>query len=150
MKEKNILTYILFKFTGHKPTIIFQKLNAKKNEKCFTFGNLPFPLGAEDQWSVLCFIWSISLVCPTQMHTAFFCICLSKIFLSRLQNMFVNFLASQDALEVMWVSQSVTHSWLADLTDVTLVSDDTFKEVIRSDGLWRFACGNVFRQITCL
>ena len=31
-------------------------------------------------------------------------------------------LASQDALEVMWVSE-----WLlADLTDVTLVSDDTY------------------------
>ena len=31
------------------------------------------------------------------------------------------FLASQDALEVM----GVTESWLADLTDVTLASDDT-------------------------
>ena len=29
-----------------------------------------FSVGAEDQWSVLWFIWSISLVCPTQMHTA--------------------------------------------------------------------------------
>ena len=34
----------------------------------------------------------------------------------------VLFLASQDALEVMF---SLTDWWLADLTDVTLVSDDT-------------------------
>ena len=40
------------------------------------------------------------------------------------------FLATQDALEVMGVTESLTESlsesWLADLTDVTLVSDDTF------------------------
>ena len=35
------------------------------------------------------------------------------------------FLASPDAQEVMWVSQSE----LADLTDVTLVSDDTFRRL---------------------
>ena len=34
------------------------------------------------------------------------------------------FLASQDALQVM----GVTHWLLADLTDVTLVSDDTYRE----------------------
>ena len=54
------------------------------------------------------------------------------------------FLAPQDALEVMFVTQ-----WsFIDLTDVTLVSEDTFadeedEEVKRSDGLWRFACGDV-------
>ena len=46
------------------------------------------------------------------------------------------FLASPDAQEVMWVSQSVSHSVshseLADLTDVTLVSDDTFRRL----GTW--------------
>ena len=40
------------------------------------------------------------------------------------------FLTPQDALEVIGVShslsESLSHSWLADLTDVTLVSDDTF------------------------
>ena len=36
------------------------------------------------------------------------------------------FLASQDALEVMGVSESLSESSLADLTDVTLVSDDTY------------------------
>ena len=40
------------------------------------------------------------------------------------------FLASQDALEVMrvthWVTESLSESWLADLTDVTLVSEDTY------------------------
>ena len=35
------------------------------------------------------------------------------------------FLASQDAQEVMWVSESC----FADLTDVTLVSDDTFRRL---------------------
>ena len=39
------------------------------------------------------------------------------------------FLASQDALELM---SSLTESWLADLTDVTLVSDDTFRRL----GTW--------------
>ena len=39
---------------------------------------------------------------------------------------FLSFLASQDAQEVMLVTESLTHSWLAELTDVTLVSDDTF------------------------
>ena len=38
------------------------------------------------------------------------------------------YLASQDALEVMWVTDSVSHWWLADLTDVTLASDDTYGE----------------------
>ena len=49
---------------------------------------------------------------------------------------FSQFLASPDAQEVMWVSQwvsqSVTESELADLTDVTLVSDDTFRRL----GTW--------------
>ena len=40
------------------------------------------------------------------------------------------FLASQDALEVMRVTHSLSHllteSWLADSTDVTLVSEDTY------------------------
>ena len=38
------------------------------------------------------------------------------------------FLASQDALEVMGVTESLTHSLSVstDLTDVTLVSDDTY------------------------
>ena len=36
-----------------------------------------------------------------------------------------SFLASQDALEVMGVSDWLSESWLADLTDVTLASDDT-------------------------
>ena len=44
----------------------------------------------------------------------------------------VLFLASPDAQEVMWVSESVTDSGLADLTDVTLVSDDTFRRL----GTW--------------
>ena len=35
------------------------------------------------------------------------------------------FLASQDALEVMLFTYFLPVSWLADLTDVTLVSDDT-------------------------
>ena len=43
------------------------------------------------------------------------------------------FLASPDAQEVIVVtesvSQSLTHSELADLTDVTLVSDDTFRRL---------------------
>ena len=34
-------------------------------------------------------------------------------------------LASQDALEVMGVNKSLTHWTLADLTGVTLASDDT-------------------------
>ena len=34
----------------------------------------------------------------------------------------VSFKASHDAIEVMWVTESA----LANLTDVTLVSDDTF------------------------
>ena len=38
------------------------------------------------------------------------------------------FLASPDAQEVMWVSESE----LADVTDVTLVSDDTFRRL----GTW--------------
>ena len=44
----------------------------------------------------------------------------------------LHFLASQDALEVMLVTDSLTESWLADLTDVTLVSDDTFRRL----GTW--------------
>ena len=54
--------------------------------------------------------------------------CSGKDFLSNLwlHHQFVCvFLASQDALEVMGVSESVSHWTLADLTDVTLVSDDT-------------------------
>ena len=38
------------------------------------------------------------------------------------------FLASQDALEVMGVSEWLSHSWLANLTDVTPVTDDTYVE----------------------
>ena len=38
----------------------------------------------------------------------------------------VSFLASQDALEVMYVSQSVSEGTDRDFTDVTLVSEDTF------------------------
>ena len=41
---------------------------------------------------------------------------------------FTLFLASQDAIEVMFVMDSLTH-WLivcTDLTDVTLVSEDTY------------------------
>ena len=48
----------------------------------------------------------------------------------------LNFLASPDAQEVMWVtesvSQSLSQSELADLTDMTLVSDDTFRRL----GTW--------------
>ena len=36
---------------------------------------------------------------------------------------FLQFLASQDALEVMYVSQSVSEGTDRDFTDVTLVSD---------------------------
>ena len=36
------------------------------------------------------------------------------------------YLASQDALEVMGVTHSLTDWTLADLTDVTLANDDTF------------------------
>ena len=39
---------------------------------------------------------------------------------------FCLFLASPDALEVIVVTHSLTYSWLADLTDVTLESDDTY------------------------
>ena len=42
------------------------------------------------------------------------------------------FLASPDAQKVMWVTQSLTQSGLADLTNVTLVSDDTFRRL----GTW--------------
>ena len=35
------------------------------------------------------------------------------------------YLASQDALEVMWVTESVSQWWLADFTDVTLASEDS-------------------------
>ena len=42
------------------------------------------------------------------------------------------FLASPDAQEVIGVSQSLSPSELADLTDVTLVSDDTFRRL----GTW--------------
>ena len=42
----------------------------------------------------------------------------------------LHFLASEDALEVMyvseWVSQSVNEGTDTDFTDVTLVSDDTY------------------------
>ena len=48
------------------------------------------------------------------------------------KNNFFLFLASPDAQEVMWVSEWVTESELADLTDVTLVSDDTFRRL----GTW--------------
>ena len=34
--------------------------------------------------------------------------------------------ASQDTLEVIGVTESVSHSWVADLTAVTLVSDETY------------------------
>ena len=37
------------------------------------------------------------------------------------------FLASQDAIEVMFVTDSLTVS--TDLTDVTLVSDDTYRRL---------------------
>ena len=45
------------------------------------------------------------------------------------------FLASQDALEVMRVTQSLTYSLdvLIDLTDVTLVSDDTYRRLYWCD-----------------
>ena len=39
----------------------------------------------------------------------------------------VNFLASQDALEVMRVTHWLTESCFSDSTDVTLVSDDTYR-----------------------
>ena len=49
------------------------------------------------------------------------------------------FLASQDALEVMGVTEWVTDWWLADLTDVTLVSDDTFCKLYWCDsGEWGY------------
>ena len=38
---------------------------------------------------------------------------------------FSSFLASQDALEVMRVTDWLTESWWSDLTDMTLVNDDT-------------------------
>ena len=38
----------------------------------------------------------------------------------------LTFSASQDALEVMGVTHSLSESWIADLTDVTLVSEDTY------------------------
>ena len=43
-----------------------------------------------------------------------------------------SFLASPDAQEVIVVTESLSHSELADLTDVTLVSDDTFRRL----GTW--------------
>ena len=53
-----------------------------------------------------------------------------NVFLSE-YNIFdvISFLASPDAQEVIVVTQSVTESELADLTDVTLVSDDTFRRL---------------------
>ena len=42
-----------------------------------------------------------------------------------MSEMTLSFLASQDALELMLFIDFLTDSWLADLTDVTLVSDDT-------------------------
>ena len=51
------------------------------------------------------------------------------------------FLASKDVQEVMGVTHSVSESELADLTDATLVSEDTDEddedneEVKRSDGM---------------
>ena len=52
------------------------------------------------------------------------------------------FLASQDALEVMYVSQSVTQSADRDFTDLTLVSDDT------NCFTW-FTCFTWFNCFTC-
>ena len=54
-----------------------------------------------------------------------------KIYLEIMQtnmkcHLFCRFLASQDALDVMGVTHSLTESLLTDLTDVTLVSDDTY------------------------
>ena len=48
---------------------------------------------------------------------------------------FCQFLASQDALEVMRVTYSLSHwvSVLIDFTDVTLVSDDTFRRLFWCD-----------------
>ena len=43
------------------------------------------------------------------------------------------FLATQDALDVMYVSQSVTQSADRDFTVVTLVSDDTYKRLYWCD-----------------
>ena len=39
------------------------------------------------------------------------------------------FLASQDAQEKMRVTESLSESCFADLTDVTLVSDDTYRRL---------------------
>ena len=45
------------------------------------------------------------------------------------------FLASQDAIEVMSVTDSLTHSVIVriDLTDVTLVSDDNYRRLYWCD-----------------
>ena len=48
---------------------------------------------------------------------------------------FISFLVSQDAQEVMRVTESLTHllSVLIDFTDVTLVSDDTYRRLYWCD-----------------
>lgn len=55
-------------------------------------------------------------------------------------------LAVYDAWELMWVSQWVSDSCIRDFADVTLVCEDTDEddEVIKSDRLRRFACGEFF------
>ena len=45
------------------------------------------------------------------------------------QNLKNLFLASQDALEVMYVSESVSEGTDRDFTDVTLVSEDTYQRL---------------------
>ena len=63
-----------------------------------------------------------------------------------------------DAFEVMRVTYSVSEWALADLTDMTLVSEDTFfffwgylKDTWlmsdEDDGLWSFAFGDVFHRV---
>ena len=58
-----------------------------------------------------------------------------KYFLNALQKGYLLFLASQDALEVMRVTHSLSHSLIVsiDFTDVTLVSDDTYKRLYWCD-----------------
>ena len=56
---------------------------------------------------------------------------MSWIILLHLSGLFLCFLASQNALEVMRVTEWV--SVLIDFTDVTLVSDDTFRRLYLCD-----------------
>ena len=70
------------------------------------------------------------------MHSVNICSCNITLFLIDGQDILINlFLAPQDALEVMRVTHSLTESLdvSIDFTDVTLVSDDTYRRLYWCD-----------------